>query len=78
MFPMTDVLVFMCAVLFLGLVSGGVLQLSCVWRKLDELPEARAVLDVIAGGVTFEKCVALAVDRFYFVYRDAIQSLVRC
>ena len=51
-------------------------QMSFVSKKLSELPEVRAVFDLAVTGMTIEKCIKLAYDRFYRLFRDAIQSLV--
>ena len=52
------------------------LQLSVIEKKLFELKEVRGVLELAKTGMTFESCVALALRRFYTLYRDFIVSLV--
>ena len=50
-------------------------QLSVAEKCLDELKEIRVVLDQFKSGITFQTCVALALRRFYTLFRDFIQSL---
>ena len=45
-------------------------------KKLSELAEVRVVLEQARSGMSFNTCVALALRRFYTLYRDAIISLV--
>ena len=52
------------------------LQLSFISKTLSELPEVRSVFELAVSGLTFEKCVSIAYSRFYFLFRDTIQSLV--
>ena len=53
-----------------------IMQLSVIDKKLFELKEVRSVLELAKTGMTFESCVALALRRFYTLYRDFIVSLV--
>ncbi len=52
-------------------------QLSVIEKKLSELKEVRTVLELAKTGMTIQSCVALALRRFYTLYRDFIVSLVR-
>jgi hypothetical protein len=53
------------------------LQLAFVSKTLSELSEVRHVAGLAMSGLTFEKCVSLAYNRFHILFRDAILRLVR-